>query len=1352
MNTQPTPHCFSRGSLAKLFPLIITLMLLSAHALMAQSGITLTLSKTNNAPNPVPSGQPFTYTLSYGWSGAPWTVGSPGTVIINDVVPPELEVISTIPAATVVGNNVTFTITGTTTNQAATVQINVRFKPGVTCPGTRACNSASIRVEGGNAQPVVSNTSCATATAQNKWTFEKSLIAGCALNNDVIFRICVMNPSGGDIGGLNLTNVQLTDVLPAGAVVTSVTGSWSSFTQVGTNVTLTGGPSTLPVSPWNAWYCVYLHVTFPSSAFAQGQTVVNSATVSFKTPCDTLKASRFTDTAKVTLCAANPQGSLWKGLSINIFFPSNPFYYPSFSPGCCGTYNLSYTNNGNVPQPGFVMEDNLPTTLDVTAIRTNVPSSNLPVTMDIYCWSGGSCSATPCTTVTYVTAGTQVLTTLPANICKVRWTYSGSIAILQSLNNSIDVCVRTTSFAPPFAPVLAGQNIINTVTAQASNLSQITATHTKPVDTLRPKILATKFFMGACGNSCTPQTAGPYIPGQIVRWRMAVANVGNAPANGCTITDALPAGLSYVGNPTYLYGTFNWMANQYNPPCCSLTATVPSEIGGTITTPSVGATNLVWTFPTLPHRCDGTVDYLIIEFDVKISDNPPVPPGQYHNTFTFAANNLATSVTSNQATLTVNATAQMTLLKEVRQKPSGAFSSTATVPAGAQVEYRLRLINTGNLTLTNICLLDIMPHINDIMVLPGYGARNSQFNLPITAAGSVVAPGGYSVSYNNSANTRNPQRSTICGGFCGVADPTSGVGAGPLTTGAFGPYSSPTYSFTASGGVTQLLPGGTLDILVTATVPQGTQQGLSACNSFAVQATPVNSPTCLATQSATSCLTVGQQQKPCERLWLEGRVDSCCGYSFILSNHLGAISSLQYNVLPVGGNTPSGVVNSVQTAPCLPTSTSPANLSGTTSGTLNFNTGCTGNNPLQVNIDAASTTASGEICIELIAVIVRDGQKIECRDTVCFRCDRAPQTRCDSMSVKPFPYPNLDLSGRTFKIFNLKSPASPICSVKIQVIPPPSGPGVNGGGLYIDGIAKPWPWGTSVGYSQVLPVHGMPANNTVQFNLGIDYTIGWVGTVIVTAYHCDGDSCSMTYGPWKASKKDVIVIGTPIDLSEKANLRVHRLAFPRQAARGKNIRSIAIRHSESVESIVAVTGAAMPCDSTEACDDLIESIQVRNGLVMIDLRHALDSAAGDKDPEVTVLYTTSSDQRPTVEIIYFDATGEEVGHDSKAITGTSLLDVDDPRGIVRSMSTLSARPNPTSGLSDIGFVLNASATVELDLLDMLGRNVMRVIQGEQLEAGEHSRTIDLRSLASGSYLVALRVNGVQSVMRVEVMR
>jgi uncharacterized repeat protein (TIGR01451 family) len=1317
-------------------------MLGCVPSLLAQtSPITLSLTKSSDAPTPVPSGQQFTYTLVYNWSG-----GIPGTIIINDVIPPELQVVSTIPAATVSGNNVTFSIsdaaTTTMTGGAGTVQINVKFAPGVTCNGTRACNVATIKLPG-NFTPVSSNQVCNTASAQNKWTMEKSLFAGCAVDNDVIFRVCIMNPAGGDIGGLNLTNVTMTDLLPANAVVTSIPGY--TYTQTGSSVTInTGLPSTLPVSPWNAWYCLYIHVTFPSASFSTGQTVTNMATLRYNTPCDTARPLTMSDTGNVTLCAATNTGSLGKYLSIGLYFPSNPYYYPSFSPGCCGTYTMYYNNTGTTAQNGFVMEDLVPSTLDVSSVVTNVPSGQT-VTVNVYCWTGTSCGTTPCATATYTVAGAQTLT-IPAssNVCKVRWTYSAPIPVAASLSNNLNVCVRTASYASPFTPVAVGQNIVNTVTAQATGLATLTANHTKPVDSLRPKILASKFFMGGCdASTCSPLTAGPFVPGNTVRWRMAVSNVGNTNAAPCVIYDTLPAGLTFAGNVKYFYGTFNWLANQYAPPCCSLTTTVPTQVGGTITTPATGATNLAFSFPVLPYRCDGQVDYFVIEFDVLISSAPPAPPGLYTNKFTFTAGNLPAPSVSNPAYLTVNSIAQLTLQKEVRLKPSGTFSTNATIPAGQTIEYRLRVTNSGNLALKDICLLDIMPHGGDIYVLPPYNPRASAFDIPLLGGG-VVAPAGYTTGYNNIGTTKNPRRSLVCSGFCGVADPVGAV------TGAFPAAAPPiTYSFTvSSASATTLAPGASLDVLVTATVPATATPNESACNNFGVRAVPANQPSaCMTAQSNLACVRVAQApSNECEKIWQKGGADSCCTYRLSIANSLGALSSLQYNVL--GG---SGVVQSIQSTPCLPTSTVPASLAGTTSGTLNYLPSCTAAGPLNLAIEAQSTTTNGRICIELIATInTSQGEKITCRDTICFQCKPAVKTRCDSMSVKPFPFNDLDLSGRTFKIWNMKVPASPICSVKIVVTPPPSGPGVNGGGLYIDGVWKPWPFGTSVGYTQILPVHGMPANTTVQFNLGIDYTIGWIGNVTVTAYHCDGDSCVNRYGPWKATKDVVIGGGTDVPVPDKAKLHVHRLEFPREKFTGKNVKYIAVRHSDPVEKIVAVTAANFDCDTSGDCDDRIEVVRVRDRVTLVELRKLLDRGqAGDIG--LTFLYTASNNRQPTVEIIYYDDNGQEVGHDNVAITG-STLGVGDNEGITGVLGSLTAHPNPTTGRCELGFTLPASAMVDLEILDALGARVGEVIAGERLAAGKHTRTVDMSTLPSGTYLMSLRIDGVPTVMRVELVR
>ena len=1327
------------------------LLLTGAFAMPAQAqGVSLTLDKSHNAPTPVPSGQTFTYTLAYSWSG-----GVPGNLIINDSIPPELDVISTVPASTITGNHVQFVLSGLTGSAGAgTVQINVRFKPGVTCPDTRACNVATIEQESGG-EKITSNEVCAIATAENKWTMEKTLFAGCALDNEVIFRICVKNPSGGNIGGLNLTNVSLTDILPSGATVTSVSGSWSSFTQTGSTVTLTG-PTTLPVSAYNAWYCVYIKVNFPSGTFSSGQTVTNIGRLTFKTPCDDRNAepTTWTDSASVTLCDANPSGNVWKGLSLNLYFPSNPSYLPTFTPGCCGTYRVHYANNGNVGQPNVLITDDLPPEVDLNSIRTQVPTGMAACTLKVYCYTSGTCNPTACTTIVYNTPGTFT-TTVPAGACKVEWQYSDTMAIATSLNNYLDVCVRSTSLASPFAAVNPGDTITNTMTGQSDNFGPASTTHSKVVDGQTPKILATKLFMGECTSSCTPNTAGPFVPGDVVRFRMAVANIGNLDATTCSITDALPSGLSYVGNETYFYGGFNWLASAYNPNCCSLSTSVPTEVGGTISTPTLGDTSLTWNFPTLPARCDGTVEYFIIEFDVKVSDAPPAPPGNYPNTFTFGAMNLGTPVTSNVATLTVNATAQLQLEKKVRAGGSSSpFDTAATIPAGGQAQFQLTLTNTGNMALQDICLLDIMPHVGDIQVLPGYGARGSMFDIPTNTSPLTISPAGFNPSFNSSANTKNPTRSTECGGFCGVADPTTGFGT--LTPGIFGGTPISTFSFKveAGSGVT-LAPGGTLNVVAAGQVPGNAQIDQTACNSFGVQATPVGTTTCLKAEAAPACVTVGQTQhgEPCDEIWLGGKPDDCCGYSFGISDAFGGVQSLVYNVLPVpGGSSPSGVVNSWTTTPCPTVSTIPASLAGTTSGTLIFDPSCTQSNAQQFILTAAPTNSSGLICIELIANIVdKQGNEFRCRDTIKFECDSLPVQKCDSMTVKPFPFHNLDLSGRTFKIFNQKVPASPICSVKVDVVPPPSGPGVNGGGLYVDGLWQSWPWGSSSGYSMVLPTHGLPATSTVQFNLGIDYTIGWVGNVFVTAYHCDGDSCSMEYGPWKAEKGKPNTGGVISGPKFNDTIRFYTLQVNPQTM-PDSTRYISIDHGEGGDSIVAISPASPPCDSAIVaegrCDDRIVLVEAQDGTALVSFTESGERTGANQRPmNLSVFMLSDGDARETITITFYGEDGNELGTaELEVITNTLTSDVPPEVSSIAVPGDFNVLPNPTATMAQAGFRLESSeSSVTIDLIDVAGRHVETLVDGERMSAGEQVVHLNLSDLPNGSYYVVLRTaNGTQS--------
>src|SRR5690606_28578191 len=137
-------------------------------------------------------------------------------------------------------------------------------------------------------------------------------------------------------------------------------------------------------------------------------------------------------------------------------------------------------------------------------------------------------------------------------------------------------------------------------------------------------------------------------------------------------------------------------------------------------------------------------------------------------------------------------------------------------------------------------------------------------------------------------------------------------------------------------------------------------------------------------------------------------------------------------------------------------------------------------------------------------------------------CDRTPLLRCDDIKVKPFISKPLGLSGRSFAIMNSKVPASPITHIDITPVPTPCT--FIGGGLMVDYTSSPW-----TGSFMRIPATGfISANAAVSFNLAINYSCNWTGNIHVVVHHADGDSCTYTYGPWKA----VLGVGTGVVIAD----------------------------------------------------------------------------------------------------------------------------------------------------------------------------------------------------------------------------
>ena len=79
-------------------------------------------------------------------------------------------------------------------------------------------------------------------------------------------------------------------------------------------------------------------------------------------------------------------------------------------------------------------------------------------------------------------------------------------------------------------------------------------------------------------------------------------------------------------------------------------------------------------------------------------------------------------------------------------------------------------------------------------------------------------------------------------------------------------------------------------------------------------------------------------------------------------------------------------------------------------------------------------------------------------------------------------------------------------------------------------------------------------------------------------------------------------------------------------------------------------------------------------------------------------------------------------------------------------------PNPFNSSTTISFTLSDATPVALVVTDMLGREVARLVDGEQFVKGEHYVNFDARELPSGMYLYRLEAGGAVMVRKMVLMR
>lgn len=94
---------------------------------------------------------------------------------------------------------------------------------------------------------------------------------------------------------------------------------------------------------------------------------------------------------------------------------------------------------------------------------------------------------------------------------------------------------------------------------------------------------------------------------------------------------------------------------------------------------------------------------------------------------------------------------------------------------------------------------------------------------------------------------------------------------------------------------------------------------------------------------------------------------------------------------------------------------------------------------------------------------------------------------------------------------------------------------------------------------------------------------------------------------------------------------------------------------------------------------------------------------------------------------------------------------DDGSQLPSEFDLLPAYPNPFNPTTTVSWTLPEDMAVRLTLVDMLGREVMVLAQGEQ-QAGIHRLQLNGNMLASGFYLLRLEGNGMQRVRKIALVK
>ncbi len=740
---------------------VVSILPLTAHA-------QLEMTKSVDSAT-VLSGNRFTYTLKYRCASI---VSDCGNVIVFDTIATGLGVISTIGTphtvnnGTVTGNNVRFDfINPLPAGSTGDLKIIVAYPNGTTPNNTTLSNRAWIS-DGLTKMP--SNTVTNTAIAVNRMIPEKTLIAGGSVGAPSVYqiRVCPTNPIDGYYvpnGTLNPQNLMITDQLPAGATILSISdGGTSNGSGL---ITWIVPDDEVKVDIGNTIKCVNRTVTvqYNSPTFNVGDIVTNNAQTTHTplgsgTPVTTIDGTvvggRSIDLKETTpLVVPNYGATISKSAGVSLLKSGQGSYYA-----------LNWQNTSNVPLTNFFVEDSIPDEIMITHFGTGGWQLVDYSAFNIYYQTNFNSTYTLWTGSPF--SGERDL--YPSNLglatgerlTKIKFDF-GNFAAGAKLGYDIYVFYTATDVAvvtpttnkltyATTSPVLGTKTATADVTIEPRPNFSIP----QPQKTFLTAPLSYSYLYD------TPKSVGDTV------WvgLLMQVNSGGQAITDPILSDLLPLGLTYdgewqrgadylgLGTPVFTRTpNYNGSGRELIRFKWTGTPANLNDVAQVFFRTKV--TNLA-TFPSMNNyvTLNGANAMGCIDPDIYAADDGFLP-----DTYDLNGNGSTTdSVCLVKATVQINPSAAVESGKYARGSLDVDYTrypATGSTVPGGYADYKIYLKNTGNVAMKNIEVVDILPFIGDRGVIDPI-ARLSDWRPNL--AGPITAPAGVTVYYSLSANPCRP--------------------------------------------------------------------------------------------------------------------------------------------------------------------------------------------------------------------------------------------------------------------------------------------------------------------------------------------------------------------------------------------------------------------------------------------------------------------------------------------------------------------------------------------------------------------------------------------------------------------